>query len=210
MLEGTPWDVQDVLVRFTVVLHSGIYVGFTDRDDGFRHDAGVMKRIILFSVVGLACAPADEGNPSIDIIGFQAITAEVKALREERRVEEAEFIRMSQEEGTVILDTRSRGKFEKLHVKGAIHLNFSDFTEASLREVIPEKTTRVLIYCNNNFDKEPVAFPGKFAPVALNIPTFINLHAYGYTEVYELKPFLDIGSTKIPFEGTSALKKEAK
>lgn len=156
------------------------------------------------------CLQADEGNPTIDFLGFQKITAEVKALREARRVDEAEFIRMSQEEGTVILDTRSRGKFEKLHVKGAVHLNFSDFTEASLREVIPDKTTRVLIYCNNNFDKEPELFPGKFAPVALNIPTFINLHAYGYSQVYELKPFLDIGETKIPFAGTSVLKKEAK
>lgn len=169
-----------------------------------------MKRILLISLLGTTCLLADEGNPAIDFLGFQTVTAEVKELREQRRIDESEFIRMSKEEGTIILDTRSRGKYEKLHVKGAVHLNFSDFTEASLKEVIPSKTTRVLIYCNNNFDKEPVHFASKFAPVALNIPTFINLHAYGYTEVYELKPFLDINTTKIPFAGTSVLKKEGK
>jgi hypothetical protein len=114
---------------------------------------------------------------------------------------------MAEEEGTVILDTRSRAKYEKLHVKGAIHLNFSDFTQEALEKLIPDKATRVLIYCNNNFDGEPVLFAGKFAPVALNIPTFINLHAYGYRNIYELKPLLDVNTTKIPFGGSSVLNK---
>ena len=66
---------------------------------------------------------------------------------------------------------------------------------------------RILIYCNNNFDKEPVNFPSKAITVALNIQTFINLHAYGYENVYELGPFLDVNKTTIPFEGPAAPKR---
>jgi hypothetical protein len=93
-------------------------------------------------------------------------------------------------------------------VRGAIHLNFSDFSEKDLKRLIPDKATRILIYCNNNFDNEPELFVGKAITVALNVPTFINLHAYGYENVYELKPFLDIKTTKIPFAGSAVLMKE--
>ena len=41
----------------------------------------------------------------------------------------------------------------------------------------------------------------KSAPLALNIPTYINLRGYGYKNVYELKPNLDIRKTRIPFAG---------
>ncbi|MCH2458294.1 MAG: rhodanese-like domain-containing protein, partial [Henriciella sp.] len=45
---------------------------------------------------------------------------------------------------------------------------------------------RILIYCNNNFADDIAPVMLKRAPLALNIPTFINLHGYGYTNVYEL------------------------
>jgi hypothetical protein len=59
------------------------------------------------------------------------------------------------------------------------------------------------IYCNNNFDSEPVNFASKWVEVAFNIPTFINLHAYGYENVFELKPLVDVKTTKIPMEGST-------
>ena len=37
--------------------------------------------------------------------------------------------------------------------------------------------------------------------MALNIPTYITLHAYGYENVYELGPLLDVRSTRIPLAG---------
>ncbi len=164
---------------------------------------------VCFVVLGMNLAKADDGNPNIDYPAFLEISEEVHALRAKRRVSENKFIEMSKEGGTVILDTRSKDKYGKLHVKGAIHLNFSDFSEGALEKLIPDKNTRILIYCNNNFDNEPELLVTKFAPVALNIPTFINLHAYGYKNVYELKPLLDINTTRIPFAGSSTLKKEA-
>ena len=87
-------------------------------------------------------------------------------------------------------------------------MNFSDFTEESLARVIPDKSTRVLIYCNNNFEGVR-AMALKSAPLALNIPTFLNLWGYGYRNIFELRPFLDIKRTKIPFEGSDVLNQEA-
>jgi phage shock protein E len=144
-------------------------------------------------------------NPAIEYSGFAKLTHELEPVREKNRVSEEDFLKMASEPGTVVFDARSTDKFERIHVKGALHLAFTDFTEEALQKVIPDKTTRILIYCNNNFDKDPVGFARKTAEVALNIQTFINLHAYGYKNVYELGPLLDVKSTRIPFEGTSVL-----
>ena len=152
----------------------------------------------------LAAARADEGNPRIDYRGFAAGVAEVAALRESRRVGEDEFLALAAKPDTVILDARSRNKYDLLHVRGARHLSFPDITANELAKVIPTKDTRVLIYCNNNFEHEEQAFARKVAPAALNVHTFNVLHAYGYTNVHELKPLLDVRTTKIPLAGTAA------
>lgn len=162
-----------------------------------------MKLLLLLLLLLPLPLPADEGNPAIDYAGFEQLTVNLGQLRAGRRVSEAEFLRMAAEPGTIILDTRSKAKFDQLHVKGALHLNFSDFTKEALARLIPDPETRILIYCNNNFENEPVHFAAKSAPVALNIPTFLNLHAYGYRNVHELKPLLDAKTTKIPFAGSA-------
>ena len=46
---------------------------------------------------------------------------------------------MSREPGTVILDARSKEKYDELHVKGAIHLSFPDFTAETLASAIPRR-----------------------------------------------------------------------
>ncbi|MBB5352491.1 rhodanese-related sulfurtransferase [Haloferula luteola] len=166
--------------------------------------------ILLISMFGLGrSAMADEGNERIDYQGFQELVEKVDAVRQKQRVDEEAFLRMAAEEGTVILDTRSKEKFDARHVKGALHLNFSDFSEKSLAELIPDKSTRILIYCNNNFVGDPYAMFGKLAPLALNIPTFIHLYGYGYERVYELEPDLPLVSTRIPFEGKMVLPGQA-
>ena len=67
--------------------------------------------------------------------------------------------------------------------------------------MIPGKDTRVLIYCNNNFENEPVAFPLKAPAASLNLYTFNALYSYGYRNVYELGPLIDIRTSKLPFVG---------
>lgn len=144
-------------------------------------------------------------NPAIRYDQFAELTRKLAPVREKNRITEEEFIRMAAEPGTIVLDARSKNRFDRIHVKGARHLAFTDFTAEALRKVIPDKGTRILIYCNNNFENEPVDFARKCAPVALNVQTFVNLHAYGYTNVRELGPLLDVKTTRIPFEGSSVL-----
>lgn len=153
--------------------------------------------LILFA--GLASAE-EIPNPLIDYAAFQTGVERVGVVRENLRVTEREFLRMTADRSTVILDARSAEKFALLHVKGAKNLSLPDMTEVELAKVIPSKATRILIYCNNNFTNEPGAFPAKNLSASLNVYTMNVLFAYGYTNVYELGPLIDIRKTIIPFE----------
>ena len=138
-------------------------------------------------------------NPAIDMDGYLRVSREAAEHRETRRVSEAEFIRMSREPGTVILDARSRERFDELHVKGALNLSFPDIAIDSLAAALPDKNTRILIYCNNNFANAEGPFPVKIARASLNLSTYIALYSYGYRNVYELAPLIDLKASKLPF-----------
>lgn len=139
-------------------------------------------------------------NPAIDMPAYLDVAAEAAAHRESRRLSEAEFRRLANRPGTVVLDARSREMFELLHVKGAINLSFPDITVASLAEVLPDKGTRILIYCNNNFAGAERPFPTKRLDAALNLSTYIALYSYGYRNVYELAPLVELASSQLEFE----------
>ena len=147
----------------------------------------------------LATAEAPD-NPAIDMPAYLDVAAEAAAHRESRRLSEEEFRRLASEPGTVVLDARSREKFELLHVKGAINLSFPDITVASLAEVLPDKDARILIYCNNNFANAERPFPTKRLDAALNLSTYISLYSYGYRNVYELGPLIELASSQLEFE----------
>ena len=142
-------------------------------------------------------------NPLVDFAAHRKAVFEVEKLRSTRVVSEAEFLRLTHEPGTIVLDARSNAMFQRLHLKGAVNLTFPEFSVETLAKVIPMKTTRVLIYCNNNFKDSPDAFPVKNIAVALNSSTYVALHAYGYDNIYELGPLLEVKTTKLPFEGES-------
>jgi 3-mercaptopyruvate sulfurtransferase SseA len=147
---------------------------------------------------------ADIPNPLIDYQAFLSNAREVGDLREKRRVTEKQFIRMASDPSTVVLDARSARMFELLHIRGAKNLSLPDMTEAELARIIPSKSTRVLIYCNNNFKNEPLAFPTKAIEASLNVYTFNVLHSYGYRNVYELGPLIDTSKSKLEFERADA------
>lgn len=147
-----------------------------------------------------AAEPGAIDNPRIDTAGFRVSVSEADRLRAERRVGEAAFLALATPE-SVILDCRSRESFARLHVRGAVNLPFPDITAEELARLIPSPDTRVLLYCNNNFAAAPAAFPEKVARAALNHHTFATLVSYGYRNVFELAPLVDVGSTEIPLEG---------
>ncbi|PCJ67675.1 MAG: sulfurtransferase [Bacteroidetes bacterium] len=139
----------------------------------------------------------------VDYEGFLELVKKVKEIRRGKLVELDTFLAMAKDHKTVILDTRSEAKYKSKHIKGAVHLNFSDFSSTSLKNLIPDSDTRVLIYCNNNFFGDEVNFVLKSRPLALNIPTYINLVGYGYKNVYELSDLHSIDDSQLIFEGKS-------
>ena len=170
-----------------------------------------MKRLLLLTLTILCLAPlalaqktAGIANPAIDMQGYLRAASEAAAHRESRRLTEDEFIRMNREPGTVILDARSREKYNELHIKGAINLSFPDITVDSLKTTFPDKNVRILIYCNNNFVGAEKPFPTKAPTASLNISTYISLYSYGYRNVYELGPLLDIKTSKLEFVSSTA------
>jgi hypothetical protein len=160
---------------------------------------------LLLLPAGPAADPKDPiPNPAIDMAGYLRVSREAAQHRASRRLTEAEFLRMSAEAGTVVLDARSKEKYDLLHVKGAVHLSFPDITIESLKQTLPDKSTRILIYCNNNFRNAELPFPTKRADASLNLSTYIALYSYGYRNVYELGPQIDPKESRLPFESNLA------
>jgi len=162
-----------------------------------RKFAGAALILVSASLVVSAQKMAEIPNPSIDMKGYLRIAAEAAEHREKRRLSENDFIRMSNQPNVIVLDARSKQKYEELHIKGAVNLSFPDITVESLATVLPDKKATILIYCNNNFENAEDAFPRKMASASLNLSTYISLYTYGYRNVYELGPLLDVKTTKL-------------
>lgn len=152
---------------------------------------------------------------------FKGLVAKVETHRASRLVDLDAFLKMSKQPGVIILDTRSTFRYKRIHIEGAKHLSFTDFTQNNLLEVIPSFDTTVLIYCNNNFEGNQIDFATKLAlpqprdslsaqfaaqekplMMALNIPTYVNLYGYGYRNVYELDELVNVNDPRIKFEGS--------
>ena len=174
--------------------------------------------VLLVANVGLA---SDKPYPKarVSFEDFKSIVAEVEPHRATRLIDLETFLRMSQEPGAIVLDTRSTFRYERIHLKGARHLSFTDFTQANLGKVIPSLDGRILIYCNNNFEGNQTDFATKVATpgdkmsaqlkaqakplmMALNVPTYVNLYGYGYRNVYELDELVNVTDPRITFEGS--------
>ena len=155
--------------------------------------------LALCAVVLTAAAPADQPrrNPKIDFAGFVNLSEEVESHRASRLLSFREFREASAQPGALILDARSADAFQAGHIKGAVNLPFTDFTEASLRAAIGHPQRPIFIYCNNNFANDAPPVPTKSIQLALNIQTFINLVGYGYRNVYELDEVIDFNDPQV-------------
>lgn len=153
--------------------------------------------VFVFTGMVAAQAQEDELGPlttteaSIDYSGFLELAETLEPIRQERLVDLDTFNAMKSEAGTIVLDTRSTEAFMMGHIDGAINLPFSDFTTEKLARIIPDKSTRILIYCNNNFSDNVNPIMLKRVELALNVPTFINLWGYGYENIYELGSYTE-------------------
>ncbi|NOT40357.1 MAG: rhodanese-like domain-containing protein [Alphaproteobacteria bacterium] len=155
-----------------------------------------MKRIVVLSLALLSAGfmtfaiaapkPTATTGGQIDFVGFQNLSQEVRIYRANRLVTLAQFQTMAREPNTIILDARSAEAYRQGHIAGAINVSLTDFTAPALAAAIKNPNTRILIYCNNNFENNAPPVMMKSVQLALNIQTFINLYGYGYKNVYEL------------------------
>lgn len=228
-------------MKLTLIIAIAAF-GFYGATNSSNHTTGPTQshvfNSVLESVIGyfpksitLLPEPNDTIYPNasyVDFDRFLELAQEVREHRAERMVSIGEFNEMAKEENTIILDTRSKTAYDAKHIAGAIHLNFSDFTQTSLARMIPDTNTRILIYCNNNILDDEFFFPTKsLSPIerekmhlkslpngpkefpltmALNVPTYINLFGYGYRNVYELADLISIYYHDIKFEGSEVPK----
>ena len=162
----------------------------------------VATACFAFCNFGYAAAPAPIANPQIDYAAFSQNVVAAGELRSQRRLTEEEFMRMAAEPGTVVLDARSERLYRLRHVQGAVNLSFPEFTAETLAAIIPARDTRVLIYCNNNFEGAPDSMPAKAISSALNVSTFVSLYSYGYRNIYELGPSIEVARSKLAFAGS--------
>ena len=164
--------------------------------------SGFSFSVLLLTGAGWSRADEPIVNPLINYAQFQNIVHTASAAREVHRVTEKEFLAALHEPDTIVLDARSPAMYRLRHVRGAVNLPFTDFTAASLARVIPRHDAKIVIYCNNNFTGSPTAFAAKAPAASLNLSTYTSLIAYGYANVFELGPLLDVARTSIPFEGS--------
>ncbi|MCK0127287.1 rhodanese-like domain-containing protein [Erythrobacter sp. F6033] len=153
-----------------------------------HHVSAIIAAAMLAVPVSAQDQTAVDPSEQIDYTGFAELVEKVQPYRESRLLERAAFFEKAREQGVLLLDTRSAEAFKAGHLEGAVNLPFSDFTSASLAKVIGENAGRpILIYCNNNFVDDVPPIRTKLATLALNIPTFVNLYGYGYTNIWELE-----------------------
>ena len=184
--------------------------------------------LLLIQIIGYSQKNVDYQKSLVNYDQYEIIVQEVKEVREQHLISFDQLLDFQNDPNTVILDTRSKNKYEAKHLKGAINLPFTEFTTANLRAIIPDTNTRIVIYCNNNFKGDPIYFAGKFYTpemtgkknmikpdsiytpntimLALNIPTYLGLYGYGYRNIYELNELVNIDDERVELDGNNGIK----
>ena len=115
--------------------------------------------------------PAADGQPRDRQRGLPALRERGRGPSRARRlVSEDEFIRLARLPGTVILDARSRPKYDALHVRGAINLSFPDITvDEPRRGSARQERARSSSTATTISRDAPDPFPTKLPAAALNL-----------------------------------------
>lgn len=154
-----------------------------------------------------------------DFDRFAQAVVEVQKRRKERLLTAEEFAKLAAMPGTIVLDARSARSFELLHVKGSINLPYTNFGRDTLKEIIPNQSSRILIYCRNNitdetFERVEWAAASKYTvpkarEAGLNVPVAVTLFIYGYENVSELDEIVVPETCPIKFEWTQKYREAA-
>ncbi len=82
-------------------------------------------------------------------------------------------------EKKVIIDLRGEDAYQKEHITDAINIPMEKLTEDYLAKVIPDKNTKIIIYCDNTF------FPVR--SIAITTYGYPTLRKLGYSNVFDIE-----------------------
>ena len=140
-------------------------------------------------------------NRLVSFGAFEKAATEARKVRATRRVTEEQFLEMAADPNTIILDTRSVCKVRDVAREGggAPELLRHHGPTALEKDDPGNKETRILIYCNNNFDKRTEGLPLEDCQGSGAEPSDLRdaLLATDTENIYELGPLLDVKKTKI-------------
>ena len=165
--------------------------------------------------MGYLPAPADPDEPRETSVA-DLVEQPAKVMRIGSMIKQ-----LLEEVRTAPLDEESRTRLRDIHRRSIAELEdglapelveelerlslpFTDMTVESLGRLLPDRTAPILIYCNNNFANAPAPFPTKLPTASLNLSTYIALWTYGYRNIYELGPLVDLAASKLAFESSAA------
>jgi hypothetical protein len=118
--------------------------------------------------------------------GYLQVSREAAEHRESRLLSEDDFIRMSREPGTMVLDARSREKFNELHVQRRDQPAVFRHRHREPQGGDPGQGHAHPDLLQQQLRQREGPFPAKIARASLNLSTYIALYSYGYRNVYEL------------------------
>lgn len=110
---------------------------------------------------------------------FGEYAGAVKAVKiNEHTMTLQEFEKIADKPDTCILDLRSEGEYKSGHIKGAKLLG-ADIEETKLKELIPSKSSKVILYCANTL------YPSR--RISLNFSCLPQVITLGYKNVFVLE-----------------------
>ena len=120
---------------------------------------------------GVADSAAPIINPAIDEGAYLRTVEDALGHRAERRLSEADFIRMSREPGTIVLDARSKARFDELHVALGTPLHVRIYHKDKLIDEVVAPYQRT-------FGEVPIGKPLVYVNSLLNIAVALNQRSY--------------------------------
>ncbi len=118
----------------------------------------------------------------LDYNHFFEKSLKLQEFHSKRRIDVNTLLTMREDKNTIILDVRDKDDYDCVHIEGARNLGVGKMDGDSLAAIIPDKNTRIVIYCDNALEPYPVKM------TALVHHAFPVMYEYGYHNLYELEP----------------------
>ncbi len=139
-----------------------------------------IKRLLLFGslLTTTGSMAFAEEKPQVKPLTFGEYAGAVKAVKiNDHVITLADFQKIANKPDTCILDLRSESEYKSGHIKGAKLLG-ADIAEAKLKELIPSKFSKVILYCANTL------YPSR--RISLNYSCLPQILTLGYKNTFIL------------------------